>query len=59
MSEVVEISLDEIVVPEWRIRREAVKDRSFEELKEGMRVNGLLSRSGLPHSVRLRAGLLV
>lgn len=41
-EEIVEIPLEEIVVPEWRIRREVVKDRSFEELKEDMRVNGLL-----------------
>jgi ParB-like chromosome segregation protein Spo0J len=41
-EEIVEIPLDKIAVPEWRIRREVPKGRSFEELKEDMRVNGLL-----------------
>gem|GEM_PF-2758762 len=41
-EEIVEIPLEKIIVPKWRIKREVVKHRSFEELKENMRINGLL-----------------
>jgi hypothetical protein len=41
-EEMVEIPLEKIIVLKWRIKREVVKDRSFEELKENMRINGLL-----------------
>jgi ParB-like chromosome segregation protein Spo0J len=39
---VVEIPLEKIVVPDWRIRKEVLKDKSFEELKESIKVNGEL-----------------
>jgi predicted DNA-binding protein YlxM (UPF0122 family) len=41
-EKVVEIPIEMVVVPEWRIRREVVKDKAFEELKESIRVNGQL-----------------
>jgi ParB-like chromosome segregation protein Spo0J len=41
-EEIVEIPLEKIIVLKWTIKREVVKDRSFEELKENMRINGLL-----------------
>jgi len=39
---VVEIPLERIVVPEWRVRREVLKDRSFEELKTSISTHGLM-----------------
>ena len=37
LEEIVEVPVERIVVPGWRIRREAAKDKSFEDLKEDLK----------------------